>query len=65
MFTGGSWIAMAVLMTVMSLLFGFRHPRVIDEHEPLDRSRQTVAIVSAVIFAICFTPVPIALIGGD
>jgi hypothetical protein len=49
----------------MSLLFGFRHPRIIDEHEPLDTTRQAVAIVSAIIFAICFTPVPIAFIGGD
>jgi membrane-associated protease RseP (regulator of RpoE activity) len=60
-----SWIAMAVLMTVMSLLFGFRHPRIIDEHDPLDARRQTVAIVSAIVFAICFTPVPIAFIGVD
>jgi membrane-associated protease RseP (regulator of RpoE activity) len=58
-----SWIAMAVLMTVMSLLFGFRHPRIIDEHEPLDAARQTVAVIAAVIFVICFTPVPIAFIG--
>jgi membrane-associated protease RseP (regulator of RpoE activity) len=58
-----SWIAMAVLMTVMSLLFGFRHPRIIDEHEPLDAARQTVAMIAAVIFVICFTPVPIAFIG--
>ena len=58
-----SWIAMAVLMTAMSLLFGFRHPRVVDEHEPLSRRRQAVAVLAAVIFVICFTPVPIAIIG--
>jgi membrane-associated protease RseP (regulator of RpoE activity) len=58
-----SWVAMAVMLTVMAVLFGFRHPRIIDEHEPLDNWRQVVAIVAAVIFVICFTPVPIELIG--
>ena len=59
-----SWIVLAVMMAVMAAIFGFRHPRVIDEHEPLDGDRQLVAIIAAIIFALCFTPVPIALVGG-
>lgn len=57
-----SWIVLAVMMAVMAALFGFRHPRVIDEHEPLDGDRQLVAVIAAIIFALCFTPVPIAFI---
>jgi membrane-associated protease RseP (regulator of RpoE activity) len=57
-----SWIVMAVMMTVMSILFGFRHPRIVDEHEPLDAGRQAIAIAAAVIFVVCFTPVPITFL---
>lgn len=59
-----SWFSMAVMMTVMALVFGFRHPRIVDEHEPLDPTRQAVAIAAAVIFILCFTPVPIELLGN-
>ena len=58
-----SWVAMAVMMTVMAFWFGFRHPRIIDEHEPLDRSRRVVAVIALVIFVLCFTPVPIEILG--
>jgi hypothetical protein len=44
-------------------MFGFRHPRIIDEHEPLDPRRRLVAIVALIIFVICFTPVPIDTLG--
>jgi len=57
-----SWLVTAGMMALMAMMFGFRHPRIIDEHEPLDRSRQAVAILAAVIFVICFTPVPIQLV---
>jgi membrane-associated protease RseP (regulator of RpoE activity) len=58
-----SWIVPAVMLAAMSVLFGFRHPPVIDEHEPLDRDRRLVAIMAALIFGLCFTPVPIAFVG--
>jgi membrane-associated protease RseP (regulator of RpoE activity) len=58
-----SWMLTATLMAVMALLFGFRHPRINDEHEPLDRPRQLVAIAALIIFIICFTPVPIEILG--
>ena len=47
------------MMLVMAFIFGFRHPRIVDEHEPLDRRRQLVAVFAVVIFILCFTPVPI------
>ena len=58
-----SWIVPTVLLSLMSVLFGFRHPPVIDEHEPLDGDRRLVAFIAAMIFALCFTPVPIAFVG--
>jgi membrane-associated protease RseP (regulator of RpoE activity) len=60
-----SWMAMALMMTAMAMLFGFRHPRVIDEHSPLDAKRRVVAVMALVIFIVCFTPVPIDITGMD
>jgi len=57
-----SWISMAVMMTVMAWFLGFGHPRIIDEHEPLDSRRRLIAIVALIIFILCFTPVPIETI---
>jgi membrane-associated protease RseP (regulator of RpoE activity) len=54
-----SWILFALMLTAMATIFGFRHPRVIDEHEPLSRGRQVVAVIALVIFLSCFTPVPV------
>ncbi len=60
-----SWAFFAVMLVVMTFLFGFRHPRIHDEDVPLDPRRRTIAIVAAIIFILCFTPVPIDTIGGD
>ena len=54
-----SWILWAVLMVAMLVFFGPRHPRTVDEHIPLDRTRQWVALGTVVIFILCFTSAPI------
>lgn len=54
-----SWISMTIMMTVMAWFMGFGHPRIIDEHEPLDPRRRLIAIIALIIFVLCFTPVPI------
>ncbi len=54
-----SWISMTIMMTVMAWFLGFGHPRIIDEHEPLDPKRRVIAVLALVIFILCFTPVPI------
>jgi membrane-associated protease RseP (regulator of RpoE activity) len=54
-----SWLVTAIMMTAMAVFLGFGHPRIIDEHEPLDAKRTAIAILAVVIFVICFTPVPI------
>jgi hypothetical protein len=61
-----SWVVWTVLTIGMLLLFGPRHPRVIDEEIPLDRSRLWLAAFALLMFALCFTPSPIqpaALVG--
>jgi membrane-associated protease RseP (regulator of RpoE activity) len=58
-FVSSSWIFMTVMMLVMLLTLGPRHPRVIYEHEPIGTGRTWIAIAALVILAICFTPVPI------
>jgi membrane-associated protease RseP (regulator of RpoE activity) len=61
-----SWLVWTVLTVVMLLTFGPRHPKVFDEHVPLDRTRIWLALFALVMFALCFSPAPIeplALIG--
>ena len=58
-----SWLVTAILLVVMTLTFGFRHPRPIDDVSPVGRSRTLVAICAAIIFILCFTPVPVDIIG--
>jgi len=54
-----SWVVWTGLMIVMLFLFGPHHPRVIDEHVPLDRTRLILAVFAVVMFAVCFTPAPL------
>ena len=54
-----SWAVVALMIVVMFLLIGARHPRVPDDHVPLDKTRLWVAFAALVIFAICFTAAPI------
>jgi membrane-associated protease RseP (regulator of RpoE activity) len=61
-----SWMFMTLMMLIMLLLLGPRHPRVIYEYEPLGSGRRAVAVLALVIFIVCFTPVPIEmLVSGD
>jgi membrane-associated protease RseP (regulator of RpoE activity) len=58
-FISRSWLFMTVMMFVMLFLFGPRHPRVLDEYEPLGPGRRALAIFALVMLVLCFTPVPI------
>lgn len=58
-FVSQSWLIVAVMMLVMLVTIGARHPRVLDEDEPLDPARQWLAAAAAVILVLCFTPAPI------
>ena len=54
-----SWIVWTGLLLVMLFVFGPHHPRVFDEHLPLDRTRLLLALLALAMFVVCFTPVPI------
>lgn len=54
-----SWIAWAILTVTMLVVFGPRHPRTLDDEVPLDPRRRRIALATAVIFLLCFTPAPI------
>ena len=56
-----SWIPWTVLLLSTLLVFGPRHPRTVDDDVPLDRARRLWALGTAVIFALCFTPAPVAI----
>ncbi len=60
-FRTGSWIAMTVMMVVMAIFLGVRHPRMVDEDSPLDTKRKWLAAVALIIFVLCFIPVPIEI----
>jgi membrane-associated protease RseP (regulator of RpoE activity) len=64
-YNSSSWMFMTVMMLLMLLLLGPRHPRVLYEHEPLAPGRRAVALLALVIFIICFTPVPIDTLVGS
>ena len=64
-FRSASWIVWTILMLVMLATFGLRHPHTVDEHIPLDRTRLILAVVAAIIFALCFTPAPIERLIGS
>ena len=54
-----SWLVWTGLMVAMLFVFGPRHPRTLDEHVPLDRTRLVLAVVALMMLVLCFTPVPI------
>ena len=58
-FFSSSWVVWTGLTVVMLFMFGPRHPRVADEHVPLDRTRLILAVFAVVMLVLCFTPAPI------
>jgi membrane-associated protease RseP (regulator of RpoE activity) len=54
-----SWLLMTVLMVIMLVLFGPRHPPVLDERNALGKGRQALAVFALVMLILCFTPFPI------
>jgi len=52
----GSWLFMLLLII---FLIGPAHPPALNELIPLDRKRIILAIISIIIFALSFTPIPI------
>lgn len=58
-FVSINWVLMTLMMLAMLYFLGPRHPRVINEYEPLGRARIALAIFAAIMFALCFTPVPL------
>lgn len=58
-FMSYSWAMWTLLLLVMLVAFGPRHPRTVDEHIPLDRTRIVLAVFALIMFILCFTPTPI------
>lgn len=54
-----SWLFWTILLVLMLFMMGPHHPRTLDEHYPLDRTRLVLAAVALVMFIVCFTPAPI------
>lgn len=48
------------LWGVLLLLFGFRHPQLLDRWERIDAPRRAWAAIALLLFLLCFTPIPLA-----
>lgn len=57
-----SWIVWTIMIVAMLFIAGPRHPRVVDEVVPLDRTRLVLAVFALVMLVLCFTPAPIELL---
>ena len=62
-FISTSWLATTAIMVVMLFVVGPRHPRVLNEDEPLGPGRNAMAVFALVMLILCFTPIPIQLLG--
>lgn len=53
-FYNPGWILLLILM----ILFGFRHPMPLDDQTPIDGKRKVVGIIMFLVFLLSFTPSP-------
>jgi membrane-associated protease RseP (regulator of RpoE activity) len=58
-FVSTSWIAWTVMLLLMLVLVGPRHPPTLDDETPLDGTRLWLALVALLMLIVCFTPAPI------
>lgn len=58
-FFSKSWVVWTFMLVAMTLTMGPHHPRTVDEHVPLDRTRHWLAAAAVLIFILCFTYAPI------
>jgi membrane-associated protease RseP (regulator of RpoE activity) len=54
-----SWIVWTILLIVMLVTIGPRHPPTLYDDEPINRQRLVLAAIAMIILALCFTPAPI------
>ena len=59
----GSYLVWTGLVLLMLRVMGRHHPRTPDENEPLDPARLWLAGFAAAMMILCFTPVPMSLVG--
>jgi membrane-associated protease RseP (regulator of RpoE activity) len=61
-FFSRSWLVWTMLLLAMIVSLGPRHPRTLDEDEPIDPARRILAGFALLMLVICFTPRPIELV---
>jgi membrane-associated protease RseP (regulator of RpoE activity) len=54
-----SWLVWTILMVLMLLVIGPRHPPTLDDQVEMDRGRLEFALFGLGMLVVCFTPVPI------
>jgi len=56
---GYLWLGWLIICLLVLAVMGLRHPPVLDADQPLDRRRLRLAALGLVLFALCFTPIPL------
>jgi membrane-associated protease RseP (regulator of RpoE activity) len=47
-----------VILVILLIFFGFRHPPTLDDYYPLDWKRKSLGIGMIILFVLSFTPIP-------
>ncbi len=58
-YVSSSWIAWTVMLLLMLVFVGPRHPPTLDDDVPLDTMRLWLALFALVMLVLCFTPAPL------
>jgi hypothetical protein len=56
------WLGWLLICFLVLVAMGLRHPPVIDADQPLDPRRRRLAVSALLVFALCFTPVPMDVV---
>ena len=47
-----------LILVILFIVFGFRHPAPMDDFTPLDRKRKLIGAIAFLAFFVSFTPAP-------
>jgi hypothetical protein len=53
------WWAGWIILCILPLIFGLRHPPPMDPHRPLDGRHRAIGLLAFLLLVLCFTPVPL------
>ncbi|MBI3948928.1 MAG: site-2 protease family protein [Acidobacteria bacterium] len=55
------WPGWFIYAALLGLMLGLKHPPLVDEYVPIDRTRRIIGVVGLLVFALSFMPFPIVI----